>query len=150
MCGTVGNGSFRFCKEADHLRSKDIGKYTNQFRHDQRAGDTKADTLFDTLVLLCAQILPGKGTQALAEAHHRQESEAFQLGVGTAAVDGIRTEGENIVKEHGSSDAKAFKNAIRQAIDYAGSGAVYEIAEAAKAYAERKKAAKETEKPTQA
>ena len=55
-----------------------------------------------------------------------------------------------VIKAHGSSDAKAFKNAIRQAIDYAGSGAVYEIAEAAKAYAERKKAAKETEKPTQA
>ena len=50
-----------------------------------------------------------------------------------------------VIKAHGSSDAKAFKNAIRQAIDYAGSGAVYEIAEAAKAYAERKKAAKETE-----
>ena len=55
-----------------------------------------------------------------------------------------------VIKAHGSSDAKAFKNAIRQAIDYAGSGAVYEIAEAAKAYAERKKAAKEAEKTTQA
>ena len=55
-----------------------------------------------------------------------------------------------VIKAHGSSDAKAFKNAIRQAIDYAGSGAVYEIAEAAKAYAERKKAAKEAKKTTQA
>lgn len=49
-----------------------------------------------------------------------------------------------VIKAHGSSDAKAFKNAIRQAIEYADSGAVYEIAQAAQAYAARKKAAKES------
>ena len=54
-----------------------------------------------------------------------------------------------VIKAHGSSDAKAFKNAIRQAIEYADSGAVFEIADAAQAYAARKKAAKETEQPTQ-
>lgn len=54
-----------------------------------------------------------------------------------------------VIKAHGSSDAKAFKNAIRQAIAYADSGAVFEIAEAAQAYAARKKAAKESEKTAQ-
>ncbi len=54
-----------------------------------------------------------------------------------------------VIKAHGSSDAKAFKNAIRQAIEYADSGAVFEIADAAQAYAARKKAAKATEQPTQ-
>ncbi len=33
-----------------------------------------------------------------------------------------------VIKGHGSSDARAFKNAIRQAIDYAKSGAIDEIA----------------------
>jgi glycerol-3-phosphate acyltransferase PlsX len=47
-----------------------------------------------------------------------------------------------VIKAHGSSDARAFYNAIRQAIDYAESGAVEEIAAAAGAYAARKKAEK--------
>ena len=34
-----------------------------------------------------------------------------------------------VIKAHGSSDAKAFKNAIRQAIEYSRSGAIYRIAE---------------------
>ena len=45
-----------------------------------------------------------------------------------------------VIKAHGSSDAKAFKNAIRQAIAYADSGAIYDIAEAAQIYAQRRKA----------
>ncbi|MBE6602215.1 MAG: phosphate acyltransferase PlsX [Ruminococcaceae bacterium] len=47
-----------------------------------------------------------------------------------------------VIKAHGSSDAKAFKNAIRQAAEYATSGAIEEIATAAEAYAARKKAAR--------
>ncbi len=50
-----------------------------------------------------------------------------------------------VIKAHGSSDAKAFKNAIRQAINYAESGAIYDIAASAQAYAARKKAANEEE-----
>ncbi|MBQ9773170.1 MAG: phosphate acyltransferase PlsX [Clostridia bacterium] len=50
-----------------------------------------------------------------------------------------------VIKAHGSSDAKAFKNAIRQAINYANSGAIYDIAASAQAHAARKKAAKESE-----
>ncbi|MBQ7173256.1 MAG: phosphate acyltransferase PlsX [Clostridia bacterium] len=34
-----------------------------------------------------------------------------------------------VIKAHGSSDAKAIKNAIRQAIEYSRSGAIYSIAE---------------------
>lgn len=37
-----------------------------------------------------------------------------------------------VIKGHGSSDARAFKNAIRQAIAYANSGAIDEIAECLK------------------
>ena len=45
-----------------------------------------------------------------------------------------------VIKAHGSSDAKAFKNAIRQAIAYANSGVIYEVAQAAQEFAARKKA----------
>jgi glycerol-3-phosphate acyltransferase PlsX len=51
-----------------------------------------------------------------------------------------------VIKAHGSSNAKAFKNAIRQAITYAESGAIYDIAAGARAYAERKKAEQEAQK----
>ena len=51
-----------------------------------------------------------------------------------------------VIKAHGSSNAKAFKNAIRQAINYANSGVIYEVADAAAAYAERKKSARHVEK----
>ena len=34
-----------------------------------------------------------------------------------------------VIKAHGSSDARAFKNAIRQAVNYAQSGAIEEIRE---------------------
>ncbi len=54
-----------------------------------------------------------------------------------------------VIKAHGSSDARAFKNAIRQAINYAESGAIYDIAVSAQAYAARKKAAQEAEKAAQ-
>jgi glycerol-3-phosphate acyltransferase PlsX len=55
-----------------------------------------------------------------------------------------------VIKAHGSSDAKAFKNAIRQAAEYAQSGAIYEIAEAAQRYSAAKKAEKELEKQASA
>ncbi len=51
-----------------------------------------------------------------------------------------------VIKAHGSSDARAFKNAIRQAINYAESGVIYDIAASAQAHAARKKAAQEAEK----
>lgn len=44
-----------------------------------------------------------------------------------------------VVKAHGSSDAKAFKNAIRQVIEYAESDAIIELAECAKRCAEQRK-----------
>lgn len=50
-----------------------------------------------------------------------------------------------VIKAHGSSDAKAFKNAIRQAIEYADSGAIYEIAKATDLFALHKKEAKTSE-----
>lgn len=54
-----------------------------------------------------------------------------------------------VVKAHGSSDAKAFKNGIRQAIEYARSGAVEELAAVALKYDARKKEARQKEKSEQ-
>lgn len=51
-----------------------------------------------------------------------------------------------VVKAHGSSDAKAFKNAIKQAAAYAASGAIDELAMAAQEYAAKKKAMREQER----
>lgn len=50
-----------------------------------------------------------------------------------------------VIKAHGSSNAKAFKNAIRQAIAYHNSEMIYDIADSAAAFAAAKKAAKEAE-----
>ncbi len=45
-----------------------------------------------------------------------------------------------VIKAHGSSDAKAFKNAIRQAIAFVDSEAIYDLAECAERFREQKKA----------
>ena len=44
-----------------------------------------------------------------------------------------------IIKAHGASDAKAVKNAIRQAINYQSSGVIYDIAHVAAEFYERRK-----------
>ncbi len=51
-----------------------------------------------------------------------------------------------VIKAHGSSNAKAFKNAIRQAINYVNSGVTEELAAAALQYAERRRAEQEARK----
>lgn len=51
-----------------------------------------------------------------------------------------------VIKAHGSSNAKAFKNAIRQAINYVESGVTEEISVAAQSYAARRKAEQEKRK----
>ena len=48
-----------------------------------------------------------------------------------------------VIKAHGSSNAKAFKNAIRQAIRYAESGMIDEIAKEATVFAEKRKQERE-------
>ena len=55
-----------------------------------------------------------------------------------------------VIKAHGSSNAKAFKNAIRQAIGCANSGMNEEIAAAAQSYAERRKAERDLAKQEKA
>ena len=55
-----------------------------------------------------------------------------------------------VVKAHGSSDAKAFKNAIRQAIEYANSNAIRELTASMNLFAEQKKAARAKEKTEEA
>ena len=49
-----------------------------------------------------------------------------------------------VVKAHGSSDARAFANAIRAAVTYAESGVIYDIAEEAERFMALKKAEKES------
>lgn len=51
-----------------------------------------------------------------------------------------------VIKAHGSSDALAFKNAIRQAISYAGSDAIYDLAACAARSAELRRAEHERQK----
>ena len=48
-----------------------------------------------------------------------------------------------VIKAHGSSNAKAFKNAIRQAIQYAESGMIEEISKEAAAFDEKRKQERE-------
>ena len=69
--------------------------------------------------------------------HMKKELDSSETG--GAPIIGIS---KPVVKAHGSSNAKAFKNAIRQAAEYAKSGATEEIAKAAEAFAARKKAEK--------
>ena len=87
-----------------------------------------------------------KGTpDGLEQAVSGEEEQAPQDG--GAPLLGIS---KPVIKAHGSSDAKAFKNAIRQAIAYADSGVIYDVAMSAQAYAERKKALREQEKALEA
>ena len=55
-----------------------------------------------------------------------------------------------VVKAHGSSNAKAFKNAIGRAIDYASSGVIYDISDTVQAYTARKKAEAAAQKEQEA
>ena len=55
-----------------------------------------------------------------------------------------------VIKAHGSSNAKAFKNAIRQALEFAGSGAMEELNAAMQEFAARKKAEREAAKQAEA
>ena len=60
--------------------------------------------------------------------------------IGGAPILGVS---KPVIKAHGSSNAKAFKNAIRQAIAYVSTDAIGEIADAMQAFADRKKAEKQ-------
>lgn len=51
-----------------------------------------------------------------------------------------------VIKAHGSSDAKAIMNAIGQAMEYKRSDAIYELADSARQFLERKKAEHERQK----
>ena len=48
-----------------------------------------------------------------------------------------------VVKAHGSSDARAFANAIRAAVSYAESGAIYDIANEAERFSKLRKIERE-------
>ena len=59
--------------------------------------------------------------------------------IGGAPILGVS---KPVIKAHGSSNAKAFKNAIRQAIAYVSTDAIGEIEQAMQAFAERKRTEK--------
>lgn len=65
--------------------------------------------------------------------------------IGGSPILGVR---KPVIKAHGSSDAKAFKNAIRQAMSLVETGALNEMQEAVNAAAEAAKAAAKEEEGT--
>ncbi len=67
----------------------------------------------------------------IRELKHHYDSREY----GGAPILGIS---KPVIKAHGSSNAKAFKNAIRQAIVVADTGVTYDIAKAAKYFEERR------------
>ena len=93
-------------------------------------------TLYSSLVTKLAALVIKKPMKAM-----KKELDPSELG--GAPILGIS---KPVVKAHGSSDAKAFKNAIRQVIGYAESGAIEELAACAASLGEKKKAARDAEK----
>ena len=93
-------------------------------------------TLYSSLITKLAALVIKKPMKAM-----KKELDPSELG--GAPILGIS---KPVVKAHGSSDAKAYKNAIRQVIGYAESGAIEELTACAIAIGEKKKAAREAEK----
>ena len=93
-------------------------------------------TLYSSIVTKLAALVIKKPMKAM-----KKELDPSELG--GAPILGIS---KPVVKAHGSSDAKAYKNAIRQVIGYAESGAIEELTACAAAIGEKKKAAREAEK----
>ena len=93
-------------------------------------------TLYSSLLTKLAALVIKKPMKAM-----RKELDPSELG--GAPILGIS---KPVVKAHGSSDAKAFKNAIRQVIGYADSEAIAELTACAAAMGEKKAAARSAEK----
>ena len=93
-------------------------------------------TLYSSIVTKLAALFIKKPMKAM-----KKELDPSELG--GAPILGIS---KPVVKAHGSSDAKAFKNAIRQVIGYAESGAIEELTACATALGEKKKAQRKAEK----
>ena len=93
-------------------------------------------TLYSSIVTKLAALMIKKPMKAM-----KKELDPSELG--GAPILGIS---KPVVKAHGSSDAKAFKNAIRQVIGYAESGAIEELTLCASELGEKKKAKREAEK----
>ena len=75
----------------------------------------------------------------LREIKHKYDPSEY----GGAPILGIA---KPVIKAHGSSNAKAFKNAIRQAIACVDAGITYDIAKAAEQFSAERRAKKEQEK----
>jgi glycerol-3-phosphate acyltransferase PlsX len=93
-------------------------------------------TLYSSIVTKIAALMIKKPMKAM-----KKELDPSELG--GAPILGIS---KPVVKAHGSSDAKAFKNAIRQVIGYAESGAIEQLTICAAELGEKKKARRESEK----
>ncbi|MBQ8340830.1 MAG: phosphate acyltransferase PlsX [Clostridia bacterium] len=94
----------------------------------------KATFLKNGITKLSALLMKG----AISDMKHRFDPSEY----GGSPFLGIS---KPVVKAHGSSDAKAFCNAIRAAVEYAESGVIYDIAEAAEHFTALKKAEREAE-----
>ena len=72
-------------KEGDQVGREDVNTYADDFGHQHGADETKGCSFFGAFILPCTQILSHEGGQCHGKAGHREEGEAFDLGVGTAA-----------------------------------------------------------------
>ena len=96
------------------------------------------ETLYSSLATKLAALVIKKPMQAM-----KKELDPSELG--GSPILGIS---KPVVKAHGSSDAKAIKNAIRQVIGFAQSNAIAELTACANALGEQKKSKREAEKAT--
>ena len=128
-----GNGII-VCESPVELTLPEVpGTYekTGEYRY----GKIKA-TLYRSIVTKLAALMIKKPMKAM-----KKELDPSELG--GAPILGIS---KPVVKAHGSSDAKAFKNAIRQVIGYAESGAIEQLTVCAAELGEKKKAKREADK----
>ena len=93
----------------------------------------------------------GSWRGALAYLLLKPELNALKKQLDPAEIGGAPLLGisKPVFKAHGSSDAKAFKSAIRQAIRYVETGAMDEVTAAVTAYATRKKAERAAQKQSE-
>ena len=88
MLSSVVYGLLGFAKEADQLGRKDIGNTAEDASHNTAAYNTKAYTLFYSIIFVRAQILTNEGGSGLAETGDGQEGKTLDLGVTSAAGHG--------------------------------------------------------------
>ena len=100
MAHTVIDDLRILIKDGYQLRGKEVGQHTDDLRHTAGAYKAKSHTFFHPIILFGSQILTHKGSQCLGKAGDRQESKAFNLGIGAAACHGGSADAVDIALHH--------------------------------------------------